>query len=68
MIYELSLVNPKTGEEQLIKIVAEPVPHGACMQTFVQMRAREQEEIPAGYMPIGGGVREARLCSCPSIY
>jgi hypothetical protein len=62
MIYEVAIVNPKTGEQRNINIVAEPVPHGACMHTFVQMRAREQEEIPAGFLPMGCGVREVRPC------
>ncbi|HEV2156356.1 hypothetical protein [Bradyrhizobium sp.] len=62
MIFQLDVVNPKTNEERTITIVAEPVPQGACQFEFVQTRAREQEEIPAGFMPIGGRVREVRLC------
>lgn len=62
MIYEVDLVNPRTGTERTITVVAEPVPHGACRHEFVQTRAREQEEIPAGYLPIGCGVREVRTC------
>lgn len=62
MIYEVDLVNPKTSEEKTITIVAEPVPYGACRFEFVQTRAREQQEIPDGFMPIGGRVREVRPC------
>lgn len=62
MIYEVDLVNPKTNEEKTITIVAEPVPSGTCRFEFVQNRAREQEEIPVGYLPIGGRVREVRPC------
>jgi hypothetical protein len=58
MIYEVDLVNPKTSEEATIVVVAEPVPYGACPHEFVQNRAREQQEIPDGFMPIGCGVRE----------
>jgi hypothetical protein len=58
MIYELQLVNPKTGNEKTITVFADRAAAEASpdWQAFVQNVARP--EIPAGYMPTWTGVRE----------
>ena len=57
MIYEVRLVNPKSNAEQTITVSADPPADGVCLQTHVQAIARP--DIPAGFMPIGNGVRPA---------
>jgi hypothetical protein len=58
--YEVSLVNPKTSEERKIiatipmdqVVTADASP---CFQSFIHNIVRA--EIPAGFMPLGNGVK-----------
>jgi hypothetical protein len=61
MMYEVRLVNPRTSEEKTVTVFADRTAAEAapCFQTFVQAAARP--DIPAGFMPIGNGVRPAAL-------
>lgn len=61
MTYEVALVNPKTGAQATMTVFADKGQAEAspCLQTYVQQIARP--EIPAGFMPIGNGVKPATL-------
>jgi hypothetical protein len=55
--YHVRVVNPKTSEERTLTVLADQAAAEAspCPQSFVQKIARS--DIPAGFMPIGNGVR-----------
>jgi hypothetical protein len=57
MMYKVTIVNPRSGEESVIHVFAEKaaVDASPCGQTYVQTIARP--EIPDGFLPIGNGVR-----------
>ncbi|OPH83032.1 hypothetical protein [Nitrobacter vulgaris] len=55
MIYEVRCVNPRTNEERSITVKADPPAAGVCIQTYAQKLAKPI--LPAGYLPIGNGVR-----------
>jgi hypothetical protein len=61
MMYEVRLVNPKTNEERKIVVDADEALANASpsLQTYVQDVARP--EMPAGFMPLGKGVRQVLL-------
>jgi hypothetical protein len=64
MNYEVALVNPSTSEQRKILVElsrqqAADAKAAPCLQAFVQAIARP--EIPAGFMPLGNGVRPVTL-------
>jgi len=70
MIYAVALVNPKTNEERetFVALTAEDLANVPCLHDFVLMAAQRKishgfmpQEIPDGFMPIAGRVREVAL-------
>lgn len=62
MIYELDVVNPKTNEEK--KITVELTPEQRAMATAIpieQVYLQARQNMPEGFMPIGGRVRSVTL-------
>jgi hypothetical protein len=64
MNYEVALVNPKTSEQKTIVVElstdqASAAKSSPCLNSFVQAIA--WPDIPAGFLPVGNGVRPVTL-------
>lgn len=60
MNYEVAIVNPRTNEQRNVFVTlsadqVDAAKASPCEQSFVQRLA--SSEIPAGFLPIGNGVR-----------
>jgi hypothetical protein len=62
MIYEVDLVDPKTNEEKTIVVELPLDQRGAAeAMPIEQVYAQAFQNMPAGFMPIGGRVRPVTL-------
>jgi hypothetical protein len=62
MIYEVTLVNPKTNEEKKIVVELSPDQRSAPKAIPIeQVYAQARQNMPAGFMPIAGRVRPVTL-------